>query len=65
MKTSTQLLETLNPVIEMAKEMLLAGTLKKNVIRHFTNKGFPFEVAQNIMELGEVRAEKFSNYKFN
>ena len=59
------LLEKLNPVIEIASQMLLAGTLKKNVIRHFTNRGFTFEAAKNIMEIGEVRAEKFSHYKFN
>lgn len=58
-----ELLEKLNPVIEYAKEALLAGTLKKNVIKHFTNKGFTFEAAENIVEIGENRAKNLSYYK--
>jgi len=57
------LLNKLNPAIEYAKLSLLAGTLKKNVIKHFTNKGFPFDMAENIVDLGVFRAEKLSEYK--
>lgn len=42
--------------------MILAGTLKKNVIRHFTNKGLPFEAAENITACGAIKAD---NYKFS
>jgi hypothetical protein len=59
-----ELLEYINPLIELASQMLLAGTLKKNVIRHFTNRGLSFEAAENIMELGENNALNFSFYKF-
>jgi hypothetical protein len=52
----------LAPLTDLAMQMILAGTLKKNVIRHFTNKGLPFEVAENITECGVVKAE---NYQFN
>lgn len=58
------LLEYVNPLIELASQMLLAGTLKKNVIRHFTNRGLSFEAAENIMECGENTAKNFSFYKF-
>lgn len=58
------LLEKLNPAIELAKDMLLAGTLKKNVVSHFTNKGMTVAIATNLMELGEFRASKLSHYKF-
>ena len=53
------LLEELNPVIEIAKEMILAGVLPKNVVKHFTNKGWTFDSATNVMELGKFRAEEF------
>ena len=58
-----ELLNKLNPVIEYAKLSLLAGVLKKNVIKHFTNKGFSFDVAENIVELGSFRAEQLSKNK--
>ena len=59
MKTSIkqQQLDYLNPLIEYASQMLLAGTLKKNVVRHFELRGLTNEAATNLMELGEVRAE--------
>lgn len=52
----------LSPLTDLAMQMILAGTLKKNVIKHFTNKGLPFEVAENLTECGVVKAE---NYKIN
>jgi len=58
-QSNTDLLNTLNPVIEIAKEMLLAGTLTKNVIRHFTNKGFAYDAAENIAALGNFEANNF------
>ena len=64
MTTSNEtILNKLNPAIEYAKLSLLAGTLKKNVIKHFTNKGFPFEMAENIVDLGVFRAEQLSKNK--
>ena len=52
----------LAPLTDLAMQMILAGTLKKNVIKHFTNKGLTFEVAENITECGAIKSE---NYKFN
>ena len=52
----------LSPLTDLAMQMLLAGTLKKNVIRHFTNKGLPFEAAENITACGAIKAD---NYKFS
>jgi hypothetical protein len=51
--------EFLAPLTDLAAKMILAGTLKKNVIKHFTNKGLPFETAENIVDCGIIKAEKF------
>ena len=63
--TKQQQLEFLNPLIEYASQMLLAGTLKKNVVRHFELRGFSNEASVNMMQLAEARAEKFSKNKLN
>ena len=62
--TTEERLSFLNPLTDFASKMLLAGTLKKNVIKHFTNKGLSVEVANNLMELAEIKASQFSFYKF-
>ena len=51
----------LAPLTDIAMQMILAGTLKKNVIRHFTNKGLTFDVAENLTDCGVIKAD---NYKF-
>ena len=51
------------PLTELASKMILAGVLKKNVIKHFLNKGLSFEVAENLTEVGIFKAEKYMNYK--
>jgi len=51
------------PLTELASKMILAGTLKKNVIKHFTNRGISFVVAENLTEVGVVKAENFMNLK--
>ena len=53
----------LNPLTELACQMILAGTLKKNVIRHFTNKGLSFDAAENLTEVGVFKAEEFLRNK--
>ena len=58
----TELKNKLNPVIEIASQMLLVGTLIKNVVRYFENKGFPNGAAVNITEMAQIRASQFSNY---
>lgn len=58
-----QQLKILNPLIDIARDMILAGTLKKNVSRFFVNRGFPQLASDNLVELGELRAEKFTHYK--
>lgn len=57
---NTELLEKLNPAIELGRQMLLAGVLVKNVIKHFTNLGLSFEAANNIVELSSFRANQLS-----
>ena len=49
----------LAPLTNLAMQMILAGALKKNVIKHFTNKGLSFAVAENIVECGVIKAENF------
>lgn len=53
----------LSPLTNLASEMILAGVLKKNVIKHFTNKGISFEASQNIVDCGYVIAENFMHNK--
>jgi len=55
----------LSPLTDLASKMILAGTLKKNVVKHFTNKGLSIEAADNIVECGVVKAENFMNKKAN
>ena len=63
MSTNEKLLEKLNPVIEIATQMLLNGVLSKNVIKHFTNKGWSFESANNVCELAIFRTEQLTKNK--
>ena len=65
MKTKEELLNILEPVINISEKMLLSGVLKKNVIKHLTNRGFTLEAAKNILELAENRANEFTHYKIN
>ena len=58
-----ELLKFISPLTDLAAQMILSGTLKKNVIKHFTNKGLPFETAKNLMELGVLKAEQFQKNK--
>ena len=53
----------LAPLTDLASKMILAGTLKKNVIKHFTNRGLSFESAENITEVGVFKAEQFLKNK--
>lgn len=53
----------LSPLTNLSCQMILAGVLKKNVIKHFTNRGLPFEVAENIVEVGVFKAEELSKNK--
>jgi hypothetical protein len=53
----------LSPLTDLASKMILAGTLKKNVISHFTNKGLSFEAAENITEVGCFKAEQLQKNK--
>lgn len=53
----------LSPLTDLASKMILAGTLKKNVVIHFTNKGLSFEAADNITEVGCFKAEQLQKNK--
>ena len=55
--------EQLKPLTDLASQMIIAGTLKKNVIKHFTNKGLPFDAAENITEVGVFKAEEYLKNK--
>jgi hypothetical protein len=61
--TKQEMLIFLNPLTDLASKMILAGTLKKNVIKHFTNKGLSFEASENISEIGVFKAEEFLKNK--
>lgn len=63
MSTTENLLEKLNPVIEIATQMLLNGVLSKNVIKHFTNKNWSLGSANNICELAIFRSEQLTKNK--
>ena len=53
----------LNPLTELASQMIIAGTLKKNVVKHFTNKGLSLEASENLTDVGVFKAEKFLKNK--
>jgi len=55
--------EQLRPLTNLASQMILAGVLKKNVIRHFTNKGLSFDASENIADVGIFIAEEFLKNK--
>lgn len=61
--TKEELGTYLAPLTELASKMIQSGVLKKNVIRHFTNKGLSYAAAENLMEVGVFKAEKFMKYK--
>lgn len=53
----------LEPLTNLAAQMISAGVLKKTVIKHFTNRGLSFEAAENITEVGVFKAEQFLKHK--
>lgn len=53
----------LEQITELGKEMILSGTLLKNVKRHFMNLGMPEELSDKLCRLSEIKAEEFQNYK--
>lgn len=55
--------EILKPLTTLATQMLTAGVLAKNVVRHFTNKGLSLEVATNLVEVGIFQAEELLKNK--
>ncbi len=61
--TKEELGTYLAPLTELASKMIQSGVLKKNVIRHFTNKGLSYAAAENLMEVGVFKAEKLMKYK--
>ena len=62
-RDNEQVTDMLDPVINMAKEAILRGTLIKNVILSFTNKGISKEAAENIVQVAKFRAEEFMTKK--
>lgn len=61
--TKKELLTFLSPLTELAMQMIIAGTLTKNVVRHFTNKGLSLEVAENLTEIALFKAEQLLKNK--
>ncbi len=53
----------LGPLTELASQMIIAGTLRKNVVKHFTNKNLSLEAALNLTEVGVFKAEEFLKNK--
>ena len=61
--TKEELLTFLAPLTKLAMQMIIAGTLRKNVVRHFTNKGLSLEVAENLTEIASFKAEQLLKNK--
>lgn len=61
--TKEELGTFLSPLTNLAMKMIIAGTLQKNVVRHFTNKGLSLEVAENLTEVGVFMAEELQKNK--
>lgn len=61
--TKEELLTFLAPLTQLAMQMIIAGTLRKNVVRHFTNKGLSLEVAENLTEIALFKAEQLLKNK--
>lgn len=61
--TKEELVNFLAPLTDSAAQMILSGVLKKNVIKHFTNKGLDFLAAENIVEIGCFKAEQLQKNK--
>jgi hypothetical protein len=61
--TKEQQLTFLNPLVEYGMNSMLVGTLKKNIVRHWLNKGLPLETAENLAELSELKAQEFKKNK--
>ena len=55
--------KALEQIITMVTDMIIAGVLKKNIIRHFNNKGFKGEMIDKIIRIGEIRAQELCAYK--
>lgn len=55
--------EALAGVIDCTVKMILDGVLKKNIYRHFENKGVQKELIDKIVRLAEIEAQDFSHYK--
>lgn len=53
----------LAPLTDLAAQMIIAGTLRKNVIKHFTNRGISLQAAENLTEVGVFKAEEFLKNK--
>jgi len=62
--TKEEQLSFLSPLVKIASDMLLVGTMKKNVVRFFLNKGINQGAAENLVALAEIEAEELSHYKF-
>ena len=61
--TTEEGVRIMNGLVEYAEKALLAGVLKKNVKATFVNKGISSDVAQKIVDKGEVRFNELSHYK--
>jgi hypothetical protein len=62
--TKDEQIKFLSPLVKIGVGMLMAGTLKKNVVRFFLNKGIKQGAADNLVALAEIEAEELSHYKF-
>ena len=61
--TKTELGLFLAPLTELASKMILAGVLKKNVVKHFINKGLSLDASENIVLAASIKAGKLMVYK--
>jgi hypothetical protein len=58
-KNNEELLLFIAPLTKLATQMILSGVLKKNAIRHFTNRGLSFDASENIVNIAIFQASEF------
>jgi len=61
--TKQELGKFLAPLTDLAAKMIIAGTLKRTVVRHFTNRGLSIEAAINLTDVGVFKAEQLQKNK--
>ena len=62
-KGTAEQMAIIAPFVDYGFKALRAGVLKKNLAKHFVNKGLPIGTAQMLVGLSENKYNEFSHYK--